>query len=111
VSEDLNTLRDLSKSIGFKDPVEIEAPPAEIKLPPSLEAIRLPTFQAVLLHKLNIIHRAAGTKRLVARRLGIVRNHLFSWLRGSHWPSKISCEKIDREYAIALAQLGQRKKR
>lgn len=64
-----------------------------------------PSFRAHLLHKLNVIARAEGTRQEAARLLGTDNATMTRWLSGESWPQPPKAALIDRRYLMAWEKL------
>lgn len=72
---------------------------------------RARSFKADLLHKLNIMRRAFGSRQEVARELGTNPATIWKWIAGKTWPSKPFIDQIDNSYNLAIEILCQQKRR
>ena len=74
-------------------------------LPATDNAEPAPSFLAHLMHKLNVISEAEGTRERAAEVLGVNPFSMRRWLTGETWPGKAQVKLIDQRYFMAWEKL------
>jgi len=95
----------LPENIPYCEWVDCDQVPIEV-----LKMRRMPSFRAVLLHKLNVIIMAWGSKRAASRELECGRNTINRWQTSLvYWPKKETMDRIDDTYFLALEKMAMDK--